>query len=117
MSTTDCYAGGHQAECGDLYRRSLMRVARTQSRASIVVFALTTLTANPAAAQRFDSISPALRELVRVATSRVVLEHVEIIDGTGAAPMRDRNVTIESGKIASISPARCVDALSSRTAR
>ena len=40
---------------------------------------------------------------ISVSTPRVVLEHVEVIDGTGAAPLSDRNVVIENGKIASIS--------------
>ena len=34
--------------------------------------------------------------------TRVVLEHVNVIDGTGAPAQADRNVVIESGKIASI---------------
>ena len=34
--------------------------------------------------------------------TRVVLEHVNVIDGTGAPAQTDRNVVIESGKIASI---------------
>ena len=41
---------------------------------------------------------------ISVSTPRVVLEHVEVIDGTGAAPLADRNVVIENGKIATISP-------------
>ena len=39
---------------------------------------------------------------VSVSTPRVVLEHVEVIDGTGAAPVADRNIVIENGKIAAI---------------
>lgn len=35
-------------------------------------------------------------------TTRVVLEHVNVIDGTGAPAQPDRNVIIESGKILSI---------------
>ena len=54
-------------------------------------------------AQRYESLTPAARQLVRVGTPRVVLEHVEVIDGTGAAPLYDRNVTIENGGIAAIS--------------
>jgi imidazolonepropionase-like amidohydrolase len=37
-----------------------------------------------------------------VSTPRIVLAHVEVIDGTGAAPVPDRNVVIENGKIAAI---------------
>jgi imidazolonepropionase-like amidohydrolase len=54
-------------------------------------------------AQRIESLGPAVRKYVSIGTPRVILEHVEIIDGTGAAPVPDRNVTIEGGKIAAIS--------------
>ncbi|HEX7136792.1 MAG TPA: amidohydrolase family protein [Vicinamibacterales bacterium] len=36
--------------------------------------------------------------------TRVVLQHVNVIDGSGAPAQADRNVAIESGKIASITP-------------
>jgi imidazolonepropionase-like amidohydrolase len=39
---------------------------------------------------------------LRVTTPRVVLAHVEVIDGTGSAPQLDRNVVIDGGKIAAI---------------
>jgi imidazolonepropionase-like amidohydrolase len=39
---------------------------------------------------------------ISVSTPRVVLEHVEVIDGTGAAPLADRNIVIENGRIAAI---------------
>ncbi|HSP14726.1 MAG TPA: amidohydrolase family protein [Thermoanaerobaculia bacterium] len=39
---------------------------------------------------------------VSVSTPRVILEHVEVIDGTGAAPILDRNMVIENGRIAAI---------------
>jgi len=54
-------------------------------------------------ASHADGPGPEVRRFLRVSTPRVILEHVEIIDGTGAAPLPDRNVTIENGKIASIS--------------
>jgi imidazolonepropionase-like amidohydrolase len=41
---------------------------------------------------------------IRVSTPRVVLEHVNVIDGTGSAAQADRNVVIENGKIAAITP-------------
>jgi imidazolonepropionase-like amidohydrolase len=46
---------------------------------------------------------PEVRKFLRVSTPRVVLEHVQVIDGTGAAPLADRNVSIEGGKITAIS--------------
>src|SRR5262249_869694 len=57
-----------------------------------------------AAAQRPEALGPQVRKYLRVSTARVVLAHVEVIDGTGAAQIPDRNVTIEAGKITAISP-------------
>ena len=42
--------------------------------------------------------------LALIFAARVVLEHVNVIDGTGAPALPDRNVVIESGKIAAITP-------------
>ncbi len=39
---------------------------------------------------------------VSVSTPRVVLTHIRVIDGAGHAPLDDRNVVIEHGKIAAI---------------
>lgn len=39
---------------------------------------------------------------VKVNTSRVVLEHVRVIDGTGKPAVEDQNVVIENGKITAI---------------
>jgi imidazolonepropionase-like amidohydrolase len=63
-----------------------------------------------AVAQRVGALGPQVRKYLRVTTSRVVLEHVEVIDGTGAPPMPDRNIVIESGKITAISPGANVPA-------
>ena len=54
-------------------------------------------------APRGDSLSPEVRKYLRVGTPRVILEHVQVIDGTGAAPVPDRNISIEGGKITAIS--------------
>jgi imidazolonepropionase-like amidohydrolase len=47
-------------------------------------------------------LSEAVKEFVRVNTPKVILTHVRIIDGTGAAAIDDQNVVIEAGKIAAI---------------
>jgi imidazolonepropionase-like amidohydrolase len=47
-------------------------------------------------------LSKAVQEFVRVNSSKVVLAHVRIIDGTGAAAVDDQNVVIEGGKITAI---------------
>ncbi len=55
------------------------------------------------ATQRPDSLGAAVRKVVRVSTAHVVLEHVNVIDGTGTAPTPNRNITIEAGRITAIS--------------
>jgi imidazolonepropionase-like amidohydrolase len=73
-------------------------------RASLPCLLLLSLaSADRALAQRIETLGPAVRRYVSVGTPRVILEHVEVIDGTGAAPVPDRNVTIEGGKIRAIS--------------
>jgi imidazolonepropionase-like amidohydrolase len=52
----------------------------------------------------------AANSAIRVSTPRVVLAHVNVIDGTGAAAQPDRNVVIERGKIAAITPGADVPA-------
>lgn len=44
-----------------------------------------------------------VRKYLRVDTPRVVLEHVQIIDGAGGAPLPDRNISVEDGRIIAIS--------------
>jgi imidazolonepropionase-like amidohydrolase len=58
----------------------------------------------PVAAQRINALGPQVRKYVSVSTPRVILEHVLVIDGTGAAPIPDQNIFIEGGKITAISP-------------
>jgi imidazolonepropionase-like amidohydrolase len=58
---------------------------------------------SPPAATARPALSPVVRAYVRVDTPDVILAHVEVIDGTGAAPLRDRNVKIADGKIVAIS--------------
>src|SRR5277367_5724615 len=53
-------------------------------------------------AQQAASLSPFVQKYVRVGTPRVVLEHVRVIDGTGAPAIDDRNVIIEQGKITAV---------------
>jgi len=55
-----------------------------------------------AAAQTVDALTPAVRKYLSSSTAKVILEHVEVIDGTGAAPLADQNITIANGKIAAI---------------
>ena len=62
---------------------------------------LVTLTASTQA--QAPKLSPDVLKYVKVNAPAVLLTHVRIIDGTGAAPLEDQSILIENGKIASIS--------------
>ena len=48
------------------------------------------------------TLGPAVRSYVKVSAQRVVLTHVSVIDGTGAAELADQTIVIEDGKILSV---------------
>src|SRR5882762_2179167 len=60
----------------------------------------------PAAAQvsepSVSDLSKEVQQLVRVSAAKVVLAHVRVIDGTGAAAVEDQNVVLLGGKILNI---------------
>jgi imidazolonepropionase-like amidohydrolase len=87
-----------------------MRPAGWRSISLVSTLTVLLCSADPMTAQRGDALGPQVRKYIRVGTPRVVLEHVLVIDGTGAAPMPDRNVSIEGGKITAISPGADVSA-------
>ena len=68
----------------------------------LIPAALFTLAATVAASQGHEALKPFLKEDSPV----LVLEHVRIIDGTGAAPSEDQRIEIEGGKITRIESAR-----------
>ena len=51
------------------------------------------------------TLAPAVTKYVKVTGPQILLTHVRVIDGTGAAPLEDQSVLIENGKITSISAA------------
>jgi imidazolonepropionase-like amidohydrolase len=55
-----------------------------------------------------QSLSPEVREFVKVDAPTVVLNHVRVIDGTGAAARDDQTIILSQGKIASIGDAKSV---------
>ena len=55
-----------------------------------------------AGGQPGPQLSPEVREFVKIDAPIVVLNHVRVIDGTGAAPRADQAVVIQQGKIAAI---------------
>jgi imidazolonepropionase-like amidohydrolase len=50
-------------------------------------------------------LAPAVQNYVKVQAPTIVLTHVRVIDGTGAAPREDQNIVISGGKIQSVSAA------------
>jgi len=69
----------------------------------LLLLGLAALMPKCADAQQVDALAPDVRKYLRVSTPKVILAHVQIIDGTGAAPSSDRNLTIERGRITAIS--------------
>ncbi len=65
-------------------------------------FYLFLLFASGVNAQQITTLSPLVQKYVRVNTSKVVLEHVRVIDGTGRPALEDQNVVIEQGKITAL---------------
>jgi len=54
-------------------------------------------------------LSPAVREYVKVDAPLLVLTHVRVIDGTGAAALDDQTLVIADGKIKSMGKTGSVD--------
>jgi imidazolonepropionase-like amidohydrolase len=67
-----------------------------------IPFALFVLSSPIALAQRVESLGPGVLKYTRPTTPRIVLQHVEIVDGTGAPSRADQNVVIEHGIITAI---------------
>lgn len=67
-----------------------------------LVFCVFLLFTSRVSAQQPAALSPDVQKYVRVDASRVVLEHVRVIDGTGRPAVEDQNVVIEQGKIATV---------------
>jgi len=80
------------------------RIARARQICLSLLALAAVASAPPAGAQRLDALAPDVRKYLKASTSTVILEHVEIIDGTGAAPNADRNIVIEGGRIGAITP-------------
>ena len=77
-------------------------------RRSVLVFVSLMLLAGLALGQSRLQLSPAVLEFVKIDAPIVVLNHVRVIDGTGAAPRTDQAVVIQDGKIVTIGDAAAV---------
>jgi imidazolonepropionase-like amidohydrolase len=69
------------------------------------VLALSVALASTSLLAQEAQLSADVLKYVKVNAPAVLLEHVRVIDGTGAAPLEDQSILIENGKIASITSA------------
>lgn len=103
MSKLACLGYERKFAFFKLRNNTRMKPIRIFSLFAALILSLAALSHSELAyAQRVDALGPEARKYVRVGTPKVILEHVGIIDGTGAAPSPDRNITIEGGKITAI---------------
>lgn len=68
----------------------------------LMIIALLGGGAIPVRSQQLAGLGPEVRKYLRVQTPKVVLAHVQVIDGTGAPALADRNVYLADGKIVRI---------------
>jgi imidazolonepropionase-like amidohydrolase len=80
----------------------------------LLCFVLAVAAMGSAVAQA-PNLSPEVTALVKVQAPKTILTHVRVIDGTGAAPVDDQNVTIENSKITAIGAGADVAASASAT--
>lgn len=81
------------------------RFAGTLASVAGVVLVLWAFLAGRAPAQSASLFPPAVMQYVRVLAPVVALEHVRVIDGTGAAPVDNQTIVIAHRKIVSVGPA------------
>jgi len=74
-------------------------------RRSVLVFVSLMLLPDLGRGQPGAKLSDEVREFVKIDAAIVVLNHVRVIDGTGAAPRADQAIVIQDGKIVAIGDA------------
>ncbi len=74
----------------------------------ILAFAALAMTLASQQSQEHASLSALTKNYVTVDSPVTALEHVRVIDGTGAAPAADQTIVIENGVIREIGPASSV---------
>ena len=82
-----------------LHARAIVRVATAAMAIAILAIAVAPTTAQ---GQRLEDLAPSVREFVSVESTTVLIEHVRLIDGTGAPAQDDMSVLIEDGRIARV---------------
>ncbi len=71
---------------------------------AILIAVSATSSPAPLGAQAFDDLAPGVRGFVSVSASTVLVEHVTLIDGTGAPARADMAVLVRDGRISSVAP-------------
>ena len=102
-----CVAIAFAAACGPTHQPQVAATTPPPTAASPPVAPAPPAASPPPAVSSAPAVRAAPRTVqtyVRVATPRVVLTHVRVIDGTGRAPDDDRNVVVDHGKITAIEP-------------
>lgn len=75
-----------------------------RTKALSALIALSAMTALPAAAQKYSELGPGARRFVAVSDTLVALDHLKLVDGTGAEPVGDQTILISGGKITAVGP-------------
>ncbi len=92
-----------------LTHKRLLRIRKISAQvavgASVLAMIVALCFARRARAQSASSLPPSVMRFVRVLAPVVALEHVRVIDGTGAAPVDNQTIVIEHQKIQFVGPA------------
>src|SRR5688500_9215584 len=70
-----------------------------------LALAFVTILTRALPAQRPDSLGEEVQKYVALDTAVVALTHVQLVDGTGAAPKADQTIIVREGRIAEVGPA------------
>jgi len=89
-------------------RRSTPASTATTAAYNIRVKVLTALPLVAVAALAQGRFAPGTKPFLAVDAPVIALEHVRVIDGTGAAPAEDQTIVIDHGRIAAAGPAASV---------
>jgi imidazolonepropionase-like amidohydrolase len=71
------------------------------TRTTLVIAAI----AVPVVMSAQTSFTPAVQAVISVPETRIALQHVRVVDGTGKPPLEDQTIVIDAGKITAVGPA------------
>ena len=67
-----------------------------------IVIALPGVGLHPAMSQSYAALTPAVRDFISVSRPVLALTHVQLIDGTGAEPVRNQTIVIADGRVRAV---------------